>query len=107
MSIEHGTVFAWRHNRGELNLPEEELAADLMRTTSSVLGKAGFARYEISNYAYPGHASRHNRVYWSGAGWWGFGQGATSSPWGLRFARPRTRDAYRLWIEHSLSPKVT
>ena len=28
------------------------------------------------------HQSRHNRVYWSGLGWWGFGQGSTSSPWG-------------------------
>ena len=64
-----------------------------------MLCKAGFARYEISNYSLPGHSSRHNRVYWSGAGWWGFGQGATSAPWGQRFSRPRTREGYRNWLE--------
>ena len=99
LSIEAGTVFAWKQSRGELELLDHDLAADIMRATSSVLSKVGFARYEISNYALPGHASRHNRVYWSGAGWWGFGQGATSAPWGERFARPRTRDTYRTWIE--------
>ena len=99
LSIEKGTVFEWRHRRGELLLPDEDLSVELMRATGSMLLKAGFARYEISNYALPQHASRHNRVYWSGAGWWGFGQGATSAPWGERFSRPRTFDGYRGWIE--------
>lgn len=99
LSVEPGTVFAWRQRRGELHLPNEDLAAELMQCTSVLLRQAGFARYEISNYALPGHASRHNRVYWSGAGWWGFGQGATSAPWGQRLARPRTRDGYHSWIE--------
>ncbi len=99
LSIEPGTVFEWRARRGQLQLPDEDLAADAIRTTSSILGASGFSRYEISNYALPGHASRHNRVYWSGAGWWGFGQGATSAPWGERLTRPRTRDTYQRWIE--------
>ncbi len=99
LTLEPGTVFAWRHKRGELNLPEEDLSAEMMDMTSGVLIQAGFARYEISNYAFPGHACRHNRVYWKGSGWWGFGMGATSSPWGQRFARPKTRDKYSNWIE--------
>ncbi|WP_320667117.1 radical SAM family heme chaperone HemW [Prochlorococcus sp. MIT 1307] len=99
LSVEPGTVFARKKSRGELQLPNEDLSAEIMRCTSSVLGRAGFGRYEISNYAMPGHASRHNRVYWSGSGWWGFGQGATSAPWGERLSRPRTRDLYQRWIE--------
>ncbi len=99
LSVEPGTVFAWRQRRGELDLPDDDLAAEQMQTTSVLLRQAGFGRYEISNYALPGHASRHNRVYWSGAGWWAFGQGATSAPWGQRLARPRTRDGYCNWIE--------
>jgi len=98
LSVEPGTVFAWRQRRGELDLPEEEEAVALMQFTSERLQRAGFCRYEVSNYARPGHASRHNRVYWSGAGWWGFGLGATSAPWGQRLARPRTREAYADWI---------
>jgi coproporphyrinogen III oxidase-like Fe-S oxidoreductase len=97
--VEPGTVFARQQERGQLPLPDEDLGADLMEATARVLRQAGYGRYEISNYALPGHASRHNRVYWSGAGWWGFGMGATSAPRGLRQARPRTREKYAAWIQ--------
>ena len=96
--VEPGTVFERLESSGELQLPEEDLSADLMELTAGTLAAAGFGHYEISNYALPGHASRHNRVYWSGAGWWGFGLGATSAPWGERHARPRTREAYGEWL---------
>ena len=99
LSVEPGTVFARRAERAQLELPEEDLAVRLMAHTSARLAAAGLSRYEISNHARPGHASRHNRVYWSGAGWWGFGMGATSAVQGERLARPRTRDAYRSWLE--------
>ncbi len=99
LSVEPGTVFAWREKRGELALPEEDAAADRIAFTTSRLRRAGYNRYEISNFARPGHASRHNRVYWSGAGWWAFGLGATSAPWGARMARPRTREAYASWLK--------
>jgi oxygen-independent coproporphyrinogen-3 oxidase len=97
--VEPGTVFARQQERGQLPLPDEDLGADLMEATAQILGQAGYGRYEISNYALPGHASRHNRVYWSGAGWWGFGMGATSAPRGQRLARPRTREQYAAWIK--------
>jgi oxygen-independent coproporphyrinogen-3 oxidase len=96
--VEPGTVFAWRQERGELALPDQDLGADLMELTWRRLTQAGYGHYEISNYALPGHASRHNRVYWSGAGWWGFGMGATSAPHGRREARPRTRAGYAEWL---------
>lgn len=97
--VEPGTVFERLERRGQLDLPDADLAADLMEHTGRRLAAAGYGHYEISNYAWPGHASRHNRVYWSGAGWWGFGLGATSAPWGERLARPRTREAYGAWLE--------
>ena len=99
LSVEPGTVFSWREKRGELVLPEEDAAADRIAFTTCRLHRAGYCRYEISNFARPGHASRHNRVYWSGAGWWAFGLGATSAPWGERMARPRTREAYASWLK--------
>lgn len=99
LSIEPGTVFARRQEMGRLEPLDLDLAADLMDLTAACLQSAGYGRYEISNYALPGHASRHNRVYWSGASWWGFGMGATGAPFGQRMARPRTREGYRLWLE--------
>jgi putative oxygen-independent coproporphyrinogen III oxidase len=104
LTIEPGTVFGRRAERGQLELPHHDLAADLMDTTWAELSAAGYGHYEISNYALPGHASRHNRVYWSGAGWWGFGLGATAAPWGERQARPRTRQAYAAWLASSWPP---
>ena len=99
LTIEPGTVFARRLEQGSLDLPDADLAADLMEFTQAELSRRGYGHYEISNYALPGHASRHNRVYWSGAGWWGFGMGATAAPRGVRQARPRTREGYAAWLE--------
>jgi oxygen-independent coproporphyrinogen-3 oxidase len=98
LSIEPGTVYERRQALGALDLPPEDLAADLMDLTWSRLTAAGYGHYEVSNYALPGHASRHNRVYWSGAGWWGFGMGATGAPRGRRLAHPRTRAGYAEWL---------
>jgi len=107
LSVEPGTVFDRRRRNGELALPEEDLAVELMALTQQRLAQAGLSRYEISNYARPGHASRHNRVYWSGAGWWGFGMGATSGAFGEREARPRTREDYRHWLlERVAAPRT-
>ncbi len=108
LSVEPGTVFERRQRRGDLALPPEALAVDLMALTGRQLAAAGLSRYEISNYARPGHASRHNRVYWSGAGWWGFGMGATSGAFGERLPRPRTREGYRAWlVEQTAVPNPT
>ena len=104
LSVEPGTVFGKRAQRGELSLPDEDLAADLLELSGALLASAGYGHYEISNHALPGHASRHNRVYWSGADWWAFGLGATSPSGGVRRARPRTREAYGAWVR-GLAPQ--
>ena len=103
--VEPGTVFERLQRRGALPLPDEDTAADLMEISQRRLAAAGYGHYEVSNYALPGHASRHNRVYWSGAGWWGFGLGATAAPWGERQARPRTRQAYADWLASAAPPR--
>ena len=105
LTLEPGTVFARRQEQGALELPDDDLGADLLDMTASGLRAAGYGRYEVSNYAWPGHASRHNRVYWSGAGWWGFGMGATSAPFGRRLAKPRTREGYGEWVRQGGAPE--
>lgn len=47
-----------------LNLPDEELAADMYERACQDLDAAGFVHYEIANWARPGQQSRHNTVYW-------------------------------------------
>ena len=100
LTIEPDTVFGRLHKKGKLNIPIESEAQKIDFETNRFLRKRGFSRYEISSYSFPGHASRHNRMYWSGSGWWGFGMGATSAPWGERFSRPRTISGYKQWLEN-------
>ena len=85
LTIEPETVFGRMHKKGQLKIPNESEAQKIDLETNRYLKSKGFSRYEISSYSMPGHASRHNRMYWSGSGWWGFGMGATSAPWGERF----------------------
>ncbi len=99
LTIEPDTVFGRTHKKGKLNIPIESEAQKIDLETNRFLKSRGFSRYEISSYSLPCHASRHNRVYWSGCGWWGFGMGATSAPWGERFSRPRTIAGYKKWID--------
>ena len=78
LSVEEGTPFAGLLAAGRLPLPEEELAAQMFETTVQLLGEAGYRHYEISNFARPGCASRHNSAYWSRESYLGFGAGAHS-----------------------------
>ena len=110
LTIEDGTVFKRLLDLGKLSMHSDDLVFKNSQSTNKILKGAGYSRYEISNYSLPGHQSRHNRVYWSGSGWWSFGQGSTSSPWGEKFTRPRLSKEYKEWVnkqyeiglEHSL-----
>ena len=98
LNIESGTVFKKLFALGKLILPSEDESYENTNLTNLILKSSGYVRYEISNYSLPGHHSRHNRVYWNGSGWWGFGQGSTSSPWGQKFTRPRISKDYKKWV---------
>jgi oxygen-independent coproporphyrinogen-3 oxidase len=57
----------------------DDEAADMYLEALDALDAAGYAQYEISNVARPGHASRHNLKYWQSGRWRGFGCGAHST----------------------------
>jgi len=98
LNVEEGTVFQKLQDLGKLPLPNQDESFENSKLTSEILKNSGYLRYEISNYSLPRHQSRHNRVYWKGLGWWSFGQGSTSSPWGIRFSRPKNIDDYQKWV---------
>ena len=71
---------------------------------SSALTTAGFERYEVSNFAQPGHRSRHNQVYWSNRDCLGLGPGAASSLGALRWTNIRDTDS---WLGNALGRRST
>ncbi len=76
LTIEQGTQFETLHRQGLIPLPEDDLSADLYRATGERLAAAGLSDYEVSNYAAPGHESRHNLTYWRYGDYVGVGPGA-------------------------------
>ncbi len=77
LTIEAGTAFARRVDRGQLTPPDDDLSATLYEMTQDICEAAGFAAYEISNHARsPAARSRHNALYWNSDDWVGVGPGA-------------------------------
>lgn len=76
LTIEPGTRFETLHRKGELLLPDEDMAADLFAATREQAAAAGLPAYETSNHARPGEESRHNLIYWRYGDYVGIGPGA-------------------------------
>jgi oxygen-independent coproporphyrinogen-3 oxidase len=75
--VEEGTPLA--ENEVLLGMiPEEEEDREMYARTKHFLQQSGYQRYEISNYAREGFECRHNKVYWTGGEYLGFGLGAAS-----------------------------
>lgn len=83
--LEHHTVFMNKMRRGKLNLPTEDLEADMFDYIIAKLESHGFEHYEISNFTKPGRESRHNLMYWDNAEYYGVGAGASGYIDGVRY----------------------
>lgn len=86
--IEDGTPFGEKYGseEGRKLLPDEDSEREMYHETKRFLRDCGYERYEISNYAKPGRACRHNIGYWTGLPYLGLGLGASSYMDGCRFA---------------------
>ena len=86
--IEDGTPFGEKYGseEGRKLLPDEDSEREMYHETKRFLRDCGYERYELSNYAKPGRACRHNIGYWTGLPYLGLGLGASSYMDGCRFA---------------------
>ena len=75
-------------------LPDEDALCAMDDATAGLLTAAGYAQYEVSNYARPGKACRHNIVYWECEPYLGLGLGAHSDMDGRRFYNPEDWEDY-------------
>jgi len=103
LTVHEGTPFARWAREGRLELPGEEAQVAMFETLMDTLAAAGYEHYEISNWARPGRASRHNAKYWRDADVYGFGVAAHGvAAHGVagarRFANPSD-------LNHYLDPK--
>ncbi len=76
LTIEPGTVYEGAHRRGEIVLPDDDLAEAMYDATAEAAGTHGLQAYEVSNYARTGAESRHNLAYWRYGDYAGIGPGA-------------------------------
>lgn len=105
LKLEEGTPL-WRQ-REELTLPDGDRQADMVLWTVDRLAAAGYEQYEISNFARPGFASRHNEKYWDLSPYLGFGPGAHSDFGGVRYAWARSLADYCRAIEDGGEPPLS
>ena len=92
--VEEGTPLAEDVSAGRVSVPGDDEAVEYQRAAIDHLASQGFARYEISNFARPGRACRHNLVYWRRGDYLGLGCAAHSLMDGWRFENPRHIDRY-------------
>jgi oxygen-independent coproporphyrinogen-3 oxidase len=92
--IEEGTLFRTWVDEGRIIPGDEDLCADMYEYADERLREAGYENYEISNWALPGHHSRHNLTYWQNLPYIGMGAGAYSTFGGRRFSNIREPQEY-------------
>ena len=92
--LEEGTPLYGRVMSGRSALPDEETTTGMQRAATAFLAGNGYARYEISNYAKPGRACRHNLLYWTREEYLGLGCAAHSFLGGERFHDPEDLAEY-------------
>ncbi len=109
--VEPGTPLYQQVNLGQTPAPDDDLAADMYACAIDTLGAAGYAHYEISNWARvsideapwqtPRLASAHNLIYWRNQPYLGLGAGAYSTFKGERWMQVKYPKNYVNLIEQS------
>lgn len=87
LTFEEDTALWLKLAQGRVKLDADKEALFYQRTWD-YLGAAGFAQYEVSNFARPGHACAHNLNTWRMHEWIGFGPSGASQFAGWRASNP-------------------
>jgi len=102
--IEEETHFGKLHRQGGLNLPPDYVQESMYTELNEMLGKAGYGRYEISNFARSGYECRHNLKYWRLEPYIGLGPAAVSSDLAARWKNKPDLDSYITSLEAGQPP---
>jgi oxygen-independent coproporphyrinogen-3 oxidase len=105
LTVERGTPLGRAVSEGatapdpDVQASDYELAVDRLHT-------AGYRRYEVSNWARPGHECRYNLTVWAQGDYLAFGNGAHGHRDGVRFRNIRRVEAYIDAVERGESPRA-
>jgi oxygen-independent coproporphyrinogen-3 oxidase len=105
LTLEPGTPFHDAARQGKLRAPGDLAVRRMGRRLRAHLAAAGLVQYEISSYARPGHASRHNARYWLRQDVLGLGVSAASLVDEIRWQSPRSRPAWERRVTERASPR--
>jgi oxygen-independent coproporphyrinogen-3 oxidase len=94
LTREEGSALARRLDSGDIRLLDEDEQLAMLEVAERTLCVAGYERYEISNYALPGFACRHNLACWRGRDYIGLGCAASSRVGALRWTNRADVGAY-------------
>lgn len=94
LTIEPRTRLGKQLENGKLTEVDDSVVAAHMDRVSQRLTQAGLARYEVSNFAKPGHESKHNARYWTHTPYVGLGPAAHSFDGARRWSNVRDLAAY-------------
>jgi len=88
-------------------IPADDVIAECYESACALLAEHQheYEHYEISNWALPGHRSKHNLKYWRREPYWGFGAGAHSFDGRTRWANAHDSARYVACIEQGISPR--
>lgn len=78
LTLEEGTPLQVACDSGLVDTPDPDTAAEMMLLAEELLAKRGLPRYEVANFAAPGHEARHNLSYWTGRSYMACGPAAHS-----------------------------
>ena len=99
LQVEDLTVFS---KRGVSD--DQDLGREMYELAIATLLRAGLEHYEISNFARPGHRSRHNINYWRRGEYLGLGCSAASFIGGARSSNVEKIEAYVSAVESGRRP---
>ena len=101
LTVEKGTTLARRVRDGRVRTADENRYRDEYLMAAELLSRQGYEHYEVSNFARPGFASRHNSACWRGAAYLGLGNGAHSYFAGRRWWNERDWAQYATRVAQS------
>jgi oxygen-independent coproporphyrinogen-3 oxidase len=104
LTYEKGAAFWSQLQRGRIRPTTEEDELAMYFEAVARITAAGMFHYEVSNFAFPNYACKHNETYWAAQPWWAFGPGAASFVDGVRRINHRSTSKYLQRMEANQSP---